>query len=111
MLLITGEFRGPSHQTKADDQRCLPQTTQLDLVSTCSPSRFPQNRIALRSSAILLVSGPTRLRLPDLLRITDQAAGEVLNDRLAESSPRNTAMSDNKPMTRFGVLVSEVVDV
>jgi hypothetical protein len=69
------------------------------------------NPIALRSSAILLVSGPTRLRLPDLLRITDQAADEVLNDRLAESSPRNTAMSDNKPMTRFGVLVSEVVDV
>ena len=39
------------------------------------------NPIALRSSAIPTVSGPTRLRLPDLLRITDQAADEVLRGR------------------------------
>jgi len=39
------------------------------------------NPIALRPSAIPTVSGPTRLRLPDLLRITDQAADEVLRGR------------------------------
>ena len=39
------------------------------------------NPIALRSAAIPTVSGPTRLRLPDLLRITHQAADEVLRGR------------------------------
>ena len=39
------------------------------------------NPIALRTSAIPTVSGPTRLRLADLLHITDQAADEVLRGR------------------------------
>jgi hypothetical protein len=43
--------------------------------------------IALRNSAIPTVSGPTGLRLPDLLSITDQAADEVLRGRFNHLVP------------------------
>ena len=39
------------------------------------------NPIGLRPSAIPTFSAPTRLRLPDLLRITDECADEVLSGR------------------------------
>ncbi|MCW2649952.1 MAG: hypothetical protein QOE41_4582 [Mycobacterium sp.] len=39
------------------------------------------SHVVLRPSAIPTVSGPTRLRLPDLLRITDEAADDVLNGK------------------------------
>ncbi len=41
-----------------------------------------------RPSAIPFVAGPTRLRLPDLLRATDQAADEVLTGHYDHLLPR-----------------------
>jgi hypothetical protein len=42
---------------------------------------MPAQSVALRSSVIPAVPGPTRLRLPDLLHITDREADDVLRGR------------------------------
>jgi hypothetical protein len=59
------------------------------------------NPIALRSSAIPTVSGPTRLRLPDLLRITDQAADEVLGGRYNHLLPSGGIPTQERWFTRL----------
>jgi hypothetical protein len=59
------------------------------------------NPIALRSSAIPTVSGPTRLRLPDLLRITDQAADEVRRGRYNHLLPSGGIPTQERWFTRL----------
>jgi hypothetical protein len=59
------------------------------------------NPIALRSSAIPTVCGPTRLRLPDLLRITDQAADEVLGGRYNHLLPSGGIPTQERGFTRL----------
>lgn len=57
--------------------------------------------IALRGSAIPTVSGPTRLRLPDLLRITDQGADDVLSGRYDHLLPPGGIPTDDRWFTRL----------
>ena len=59
------------------------------------------NPIALRPSAIPTVSGPTRLRLPDLLRITDQGAAEVLLGRYDHLLPPGGIPTQERWFTRL----------
>jgi YD repeat-containing protein len=57
--------------------------------------------IALRSSVIPTVAGPTRLRLPDLLRITDQGADDVLSGRYDHLLPPGGVPSHDRWFTRL----------
>ena len=59
------------------------------------------NPIALRSAAIATVSGPTRLRLPDLLHITDQAADEVRRGRYNHLVPSGGIPTHERWFTRL----------
>jgi hypothetical protein len=59
------------------------------------------NPLALRPSAIPTVSGPTRLRLPDLLRITDQGADDVLRGRYNHLLPPGGMPTDGRWFTRL----------
>ena len=56
---------------------------------------------ALRSHAIPSVSAPTRFRLPDLLRITDEAADDVIGGRYDRLLPRGGVPSDDRWFTRL----------
>ena len=56
---------------------------------------------ASRPSSIPTVSGPTRLRLPDLLRISDQGAEDVLSGRYAHVLPRGGLPTDERWSTRL----------
>ena len=55
----------------------------------------------MRSSSIPTVSGPTRLRLPDLLRITDQAADAVLRGRYNHLLPSGDIPTQERRFTRL----------
>jgi hypothetical protein len=57
--------------------------------------------IALRSAAIPTASRPTRLRLPDLLRITDQAADEVRRGRYNHLVPSGGIPTQERWFTRL----------
>ena len=59
------------------------------------------NPAVLRPSAIPVVSGPTRLRLPDLLLITDQGADDVLSGRCDHLLPAGGIPSDHRWFTRL----------
>ena len=56
---------------------------------------------APRPSAIPFVAGPTRLRLPDLLHATDQAADEVLTGRYNHLLPRGGFPVTDRWFTRI----------
>jgi predicted metal-dependent enzyme (double-stranded beta helix superfamily) len=56
---------------------------------------------ALRASAIPTVSAPTRLRLPDLLHITDQSADDVLRGRYDHLLPRGGIPDDKRWFARL----------
>ena len=57
--------------------------------------------VALRPSAIPAVPGPTRLRLPDLLHITDQDADHVLSGRYDHLLPSGGVPEDERWFTRL----------
>lgn len=56
---------------------------------------------ALRPSPIRSVSGPTRLRVPDLLHATDRAADEVLSGRYDALLPPGGVPTDERWFTRI----------
>jgi predicted metal-dependent enzyme (double-stranded beta helix superfamily) len=62
---------------------------------------MPAHSAALRSSVIPAVPGPTRLRLPDLLHITDQHAEDVLNRRYDHLLPAAGIPADDRWFTRL----------
>jgi hypothetical protein len=66
-----------------------------DAISSLATSRAP------RPSAIPFVAGPTRLRLPDLLHATDQAADEVLTGRYDHLLPRGGVRAADRWFTRI----------
>jgi hypothetical protein len=53
------------------------------------------DRVLSRPSAVRSVSGPTRLRLPDLLHITDRTADEVLSGRYDHVVPSGGVPTDD----------------
>lgn len=57
--------------------------------------------VALRPSVIPSVAGPTRLRLPDLLRITDQDADDVLRGRYDHVLPAGGIPADERWFARL----------
>ena len=57
--------------------------------------------LALRPPAIPAVPGPTRLRLPDLLHITDQDADDVLSGRYDHLLPSHGIPEDERWFTRL----------
>jgi hypothetical protein len=57
--------------------------------------------VALRPSAIPAVPGPTRLRLPDLLHITDQDADDVLSGRYDHLLPPGGIPVNERWFTRL----------
>ncbi len=57
--------------------------------------------LVLRPSALPTVSAPTRLRLPDLLRITDESADDVLNGRYDHLLPAGGVPTDKRWFTRL----------
>jgi len=57
--------------------------------------------VALRPSAIPTVSAPTRLRLPDLLHLTDQGADDVLHGRYDHLLPPGGIPRDERWFTRL----------
>lgn len=58
-------------------------------------------KLVLRPSAIPTVSAPTRLRLPDLLRITDEGADDVLSGRYDHLLPAGGVPDDQRWFTRL----------
>lgn len=54
-----------------------------------------------RPSAVWSVSGPTRLRLPDLLHVTDRTADEVLSGSYDHLLPSGGAPTDNRWFARL----------
>jgi len=62
---------------------------------------MPAHPAALRSSAIPAVAGPTRLRLPDLLQITDQEADDVLSGRYDHLLPAGGIPANDRWFTRL----------
>src|SRR6202022_19410 len=62
---------------------------------------MPAHSAALRSSVIPAVPGPTRLRLPDLLHITDQDADDVLNGRYDHLLPAAGIPANDRWFTRL----------
>src|SRR6185312_12378511 len=64
-------------------------------------SSMPAHPAALRSSAIPAVAGPTRLRLPDLLQITDQEADDVLSGRYDHLLPAGGIPANDRWFTRL----------
>ncbi|MBV8930615.1 MAG: cysteine dioxygenase family protein [Mycobacteriaceae bacterium] len=59
------------------------------------------NPVALRPSAIPTVCGPTRLRLPDLLHITDRSSDDVLGGRYDHLLPPGGIPADQRWFTRL----------
>ncbi|MEZ0365302.1 cysteine dioxygenase family protein [Mycobacterium sp. pUA109] len=59
------------------------------------------NPVALRPSPVPSVSGPTRLRLPDLLHATDRAADDVLSGRYDVLLPVGGLPTDDRWFTRI----------
>jgi hypothetical protein len=59
------------------------------------------NPIALRPPGIASVSAPTRLRVPDLLHITDQGADDVLRGRYDHLLPPGGIPRDDRWFTRM----------
>jgi len=59
------------------------------------------DRALSRPSAVRSVSGPTRLRLADLLHITDQTTDEVLRGRYDHLVPPGGVPSDDRWFTRL----------
>jgi len=57
--------------------------------------------LVLRPSAIPTGSAPTRLRVPDLLRITDESADDVLNGRYDRLLPAGGIPNDTRWFTRL----------
>ena len=57
--------------------------------------------LVLRPSAIPTFSAPTRLRLPDLLRITDESADDVLGGRHDHLLPAGGVPTDKRWFTRL----------
>jgi hypothetical protein len=57
--------------------------------------------VALRPSAIPAVHGPTRLRLPDLLHITDSKADDVLSGRYDHLLPADGIPAKERWFTRL----------
>ena len=57
--------------------------------------------VALHPSSIPSVSGPTRLRLPDLLHATDRAADEVLSGHYDALLPAGGLPTDQRWFTRI----------
>ena len=55
----------------------------------------------LTAPAIPAVSAPTRLRLPDLLRVTDQGADDMLNGRFDHLIPAGGVPTDRRWFTRL----------
>ena len=62
---------------------------------------MPAHSVALRPSAIPAVPGPTRLRLPDLLHITDRDADDVLSGRYDHRLPADGVPVDERWFTRL----------
>ena len=62
---------------------------------------MPAHSAALRSSVIPAVPGPTRLRLPDLLHITDQHADDVLNRRYDHLLPATGIPANDRWFSRL----------
>jgi hypothetical protein len=62
---------------------------------------MPPHSAALRSSVIPAVPGPTRLRLPDLLHITDQNADDVLSGRYDHLLPAAGIPASDRWFTRL----------
>jgi len=59
------------------------------------------DRAASRPSAVRSVSGPTRLRLADLLHVTDQTTDEVLRGRYDHLVPPGGVPNDDRWFTRL----------
>jgi len=59
------------------------------------------NPVALHVSTIPSVSGPTRLRLPDLLHATDRAGDDVLSGRCDHLLPPNGVPTTKRWFTRI----------
>jgi hypothetical protein len=59
------------------------------------------NPVVLRPPAIATVSAPTRLRVPDLLHITDQGADDVLRGRYDHLLPSGGVPHDDRWFTRL----------
>jgi hypothetical protein len=59
------------------------------------------SRLALRPVAIPTASAPTRLRLPDLLRISDQGADNALSGRYDHLLPAGGVPADHRWYTRL----------
>jgi len=57
--------------------------------------------LVLSPSLIPAVSAPTRLRLPDLLRITDESADDVLNGRYGDLEPPGGVPNHRRWFTRL----------
>jgi hypothetical protein len=62
---------------------------------------MPAHSVALRPPAIPAVPGPTRLRLPDLLHITDRDADDVLCGRYDHLLPPGGIPVDERWFTRL----------
>jgi Cysteine dioxygenase type I len=62
---------------------------------------MPAHSSALRPSVIPAVPGPTRLRLPDLLHITDQDADDVLSGRYDHLLPEDGIPADDRWFIRL----------
>jgi hypothetical protein len=57
--------------------------------------------VALRTSTIPSVSGPTRLRVPDLLHATDRAADDVLSGHYDHLLPTGGVPADDRWFSRI----------
>jgi hypothetical protein len=65
------------------------------------PANVGADPIVSRSSAVQSVSGPTRLRLPDLLRVTDRTADKVLRGRYDHLLPSGGVPTDDRWFIRL----------
>ena len=72
-------------------------------------SNLVADRVLSRPSAVRSVCGPTRLRLADLLHITDQTTDEVLSGRYDHVVPPGGVPTDDRWFARL--LGDEEVDV
>jgi hypothetical protein len=65
------------------------------------PANLVTDPVLSRPSAVRSVSGPTRLRLPDLLHATDRTADEVLSGRHDHLLPRSGVSNDERWFARL----------
>jgi Cysteine dioxygenase type I len=65
------------------------------------PANLVADRVLVRPSAVRSVSGPTRLRLPDLLHTTDRTADEILSGRFDHLLPPGGVPADVRWFTRL----------